>query len=541
MAAITDRTRPAWVDDHDADRPPAPAARRGLVLEHWVLPGLAGTLGTLAAALDWHGVDLPAQVYRVELFHRHGLVLWDSQWYGGHLTPGYSVLFPVVAGLLGVILTGIASAVLAAWSFNRLVRTHFGPVARFGSACFAAGTLVPVIIGQLPFLMGEALALSALWAARQRRGRIAFALAAASALTSPVAGAFLALGAAAWILATWPRRDRAVIGVLVASSIPLLAVIVLFPTAGFFPFPFADLCWILGLCAAGLLLLPRSERVLRIGVVLYVLVTVASFMLATPVGDNITRLGGCVGVPLAGCLLWPKRRFIFAVVAIPISAWQIAPAWGAIATAGRDPSTHSVYFAPLLDYINAHDDPAGRVEIVPTRQHWEVAYVAPTLPLARGWERQLDIANNPMFYSGQPIAPEVYYAWLVTNGVRWVALPNVSLDYAATSEAAVLRQHVAGLRPVWHNTQWKVWLVEGSPGITEGPAQGMAITGDTIDFVAAAVAPITIRVRWNPHWTVADDQACLAKDASGWMVVHPLRTGPVHLKVSLLAQSARPC
>ena len=66
-------------------------------------------------------MDLPAQIYRVGLFHRSGLVLWDSQWYGGHWTLSYSVIFPPVAGVLGMQVTEVLTAAGAAWAFDRLV------------------------------------------------------------------------------------------------------------------------------------------------------------------------------------------------------------------------------------------------------------------------------------------------------------------------------------------------------------------------------------------------------------------------------------
>ena len=48
-----------------------------------------------------------------------------------------------------------------------------------------------------------------------------------------------------------------------------------------------------------------------------------------------------------------------------------------------------------------------RIEIPFTRFHWETYVVAPRYPLARGWERQLDIKDNPLFYSG-PLTAATY-------------------------------------------------------------------------------------------------------------------------------------
>ena len=51
--------------------------------------------------------DLAAQVFRTELFHRGGLAIWNSSWYGGHYILTYSVLFPPLAALLGPQVVGM--------------------------------------------------------------------------------------------------------------------------------------------------------------------------------------------------------------------------------------------------------------------------------------------------------------------------------------------------------------------------------------------------------------------------------------------------
>src|SRR5436309_2209370 len=106
---------------------------------------IAAALALVAVAMGWRGMDLPAQIYRVGLFHRSGLVLWDSQWYGGHWTLNYSVIFPPVAGVLGMQVTEVLTAAGAAWAFDRLVVGHFGRSARVGSVLFAAGTFAQVV------------------------------------------------------------------------------------------------------------------------------------------------------------------------------------------------------------------------------------------------------------------------------------------------------------------------------------------------------------------------------------------------------------
>src|SRR5205823_3247847 len=86
--------------------------------------GLAAGLALVAVALRWRGADWPAQLYRVDLFRRVGFTQWDNQWYGGHHTPGYSVLFPMLGALLSPVVVGVASGVAATWCFAVIARRH---------------------------------------------------------------------------------------------------------------------------------------------------------------------------------------------------------------------------------------------------------------------------------------------------------------------------------------------------------------------------------------------------------------------------------
>ena len=95
----------------------------------------------------------------------------------------------------------------------------------------------------------------------------------------------------------------------------------------------------------------------------------------------------------------------------------------------------------------------------------------------RGWERQLDIAYDPLFYQAGPLTPTEYRTWLLANGVSFVALADAQLDYAATAEAGLLRSgEVKGLRAVWHTASWQLWTVVGSHGLATGPATVVALS-----------------------------------------------------------------
>src|SRR5665213_3327338 len=169
-------------------------------------PAVAATLALVVVLTGARGVDLAAATYRVELFARSGLTLWDSQWYGGHWTFNYSVLFAPIGWLAGIPLMEIACVAIAAWAFDRLAVARFGRAGRAGAIAFAVGTVVQVVIGQEPYLLGETIALVALLVARGPRWPLALPLAVAASLASPLAGGFLAMAALAWMIGCWPER-----------------------------------------------------------------------------------------------------------------------------------------------------------------------------------------------------------------------------------------------------------------------------------------------------------------------------------------------
>ena len=131
-------------------------------------PLLAAALAVIAVAAGWRGVDWPAQVYRVELVRAHGLIGFDVSWYGGQFPLAYSLLFPALAAATSLAIVAVASAAMATWAFQRLVRDRFGLGGSLAAYLFATATTVQVAIGQLPFLLGFGFALLATLALRRR-------------------------------------------------------------------------------------------------------------------------------------------------------------------------------------------------------------------------------------------------------------------------------------------------------------------------------------------------------------------------------------
>ena len=142
--------------------------------------------------------------------------------------------------------------------------------------------------------------------------------------------------------------------------------------------------------------------------------------------------------------------------------------------------------------------PGERVEVAFTHNHWEVAHLATAVPLARGWERQLDEKANPLFYDGRPLTPWRYHRWLRDAGVHWVALPDAPLDYSAEAEARLLERGLPYLRPAHAGGGWRIWQVrDPSPPASDG-ARVTAAGPD--GFEVEAGGPTVVRQRWTRWW-----------------------------------------
>ncbi|HEU4703205.1 MAG TPA: hypothetical protein VFS37_12050 [Conexibacter sp.] len=484
-------------------------------------------------------LDLAAAEYRAWLFDHAGYAIWDAQWYGGHHLPGYSVLFPPLAGWLGPRLLGALAVVAAARLFAWIAFGRFGPDAWLGATWFALGTVSALFSGRITFLLGLVFALGCMllvltrgWRAGPVAGEALFAggavaLALLTALASPVAALFLAVaGVAIWVGA----RRRVGLAVAVAALAPVAVLAVAFPEGGSEPFVSSAFWPVIGLAAVALVLLPREQQVLRIGVVLYALLAIAVFVVDTPIGGNVVRLGSLCAGPVAALVLWPRRALVLACVAPLLLWWQLGPAILDVTTAEGDPSVQAAYYAPLLAELRTRggDGTTGRLEIPFTKVHWEARHVAPAIPLARGWERQLDRKVNALFYDDAPLTPARYRAWLDRMAVRWVAVPDVALDYSARAEADLVARGLPYLREVWRDERWRLYEVVRSAPLAAPPARVLATATDALSVSAPRAGTVRLRVRWSPYWTVARGDACVAPDGD-WTRLQLRQAGTVHL------------
>jgi hypothetical protein len=458
--------------------------------------------------------DLAAHLLRAKLFATEGFGIWNNWWYAGHSVPAYSVLFPPLAAALTPQLVAAIATVPCAALFESLASRRFGQQSWVGALWFGIATSTSLFTGRLTFAFGLLPALGAALALQRRRPGVAASLAAITALASPVDAVFAALAGVAQAAGAF-LEDRRLgpalpgIGVVIASALPVLALAVAFPEGGSEPFAFSAL-WPLILISAGLALVtPRRDVALRAGALLYAVGCVLSFAVASPVGSNITRLGPLLAGPLAALVWWPRRKVALIAAALPLLylQWQ-APVRDVRAATGN-PAVTDAYYQPLISYLRRQAGPF-RIEIPFTPFHWEAYAVAPRFPLARGWERQLDTKYNALFYNGT-LTPESYNAWLHQLAVRYVAVPDATLDYAAKAEVALIDRGLPYLHLIMRTRHWRIYTVKNPTPIVQGPASVKALGANWLELQARAPGTALIRVRYSPYWAVTEGSGCVAR------------------------------
>ena len=542
----------------EAVREPAGARSRWLRLAPTLVAAL---LAAGYVVVDPPSLDLAAHLYRAQLFATEGFALWDNYWYAGHHILGYSVLFPPVSAALSPQLAAGLAATATAAVFEPLARRHFGDRAWAGAVLFGAATAINLYSGRLALAFGVLPALGAVAALDRDRVGPAAALAIVSALCSPVAALFAAIAAGAHALgrlasgrglgpalpgaAGRPASGRGLgpalpgAAVAVAALAPVGLLAIAFPEGGAEPFSLLTLLPILLIAAGALLTLPADALRLRAGAAVYAAAAVLVYLVPSPIGSNIARLGTFLAAPLAALVWWRRRMALLAVAAVPLLyiGWQ-APVRDVAGAAG-DPTTSVSYYRPLLRFLRQESRPPApgrprpqpfRIEIPFTRSHWEVYRVARYFPLARGWERQLDISDNAVFYRG-PLTAASYEAWLHQSAVRFVALPDAALDYSARAEAALIRHGLPYLQLVMRSAHWRVYAVADATPIALGVARLVAMGPDWLTLDAASAGPTVLRVHFTPYWKLTRGAGCVSPDGP-YTRLTVRRAGPVRLATS---------
>jgi hypothetical protein len=497
---------------------------------------VAAALALVYVLVSPPSLDLPAHLLRAKLFSTEGFGIWNNWWYAGHHLPAYSVLFPPVAALLTPQLAAALAAVGTAAVFELLAHDHYGSDAWLGALWFGAGTATSLFTGRLTFAFGLLPAVAAALALERRRPGLAVLAAFVAALASPVAALYAALAGAAYGIGGAlgsERRGRAAAtgaAVVAAALVPVGLLAIAFPEGGSETFSFGTL-WPVVLASVGMLfVIPDRDVVLRVGTCLYALGCVVAFAVSTAVGSNAARLGELVAGPLLALLWWRRRATLLAAVAVPLLVLQWAAPVRDVVTLAGDPSTAAGYYQPLLAFLSRQPGPPFRVEVPFTRFHWETYEVAPHFPLARGWERQLDIKYNHLFYGG-PLTPATYKAWLHELAVRFVAVSDASLDYSAVREVALINRGLPYLRLVFRSSHWRVYAVADPTPIVTGAATLTAIGANSLTLRATRAGEALVRVHFTPYWALGQGSGCVAP-AGQYTRLNLRARGPVKLVIS---------
>jgi hypothetical protein len=481
--------------------------------------------------------DLAAQVYRVNLFRQVGFSAWDEHWYGGHDLPGYSLTFPPLAALLGIRGVGALAVLASAALFERITRLCYGSAARWGAVWFALAAVGDIWIGRVTFALGVSLALGATLAFVRRRTALTVFLGVLCAASSPVVGAFLVLGGVSLALARRSPRDAMELGG--PSLLVVVALVALFPEGGFEPFPTLSFIATVAVVVGFLWALPRERRVERIGALLYLAACMASLAIHTPMGSNVERYGVLLAGPLLlGCVLSERSRrgrllseasrprpllpaastAIAGCVLLGIAVWVL---WGPVretAAVTGNASTGAAYYRPVERFVAAHGGSTVRVEVPFTRGHWEAAWLAPSVSLARGWEKQLDERYDDVLL-GHGLTAATYHAWLRREAVSYVALPDTPLDPSSAQEGRLIRAGLPYLRPVFSSTHWRIYEVLGAVALASGPGRLTAMGHDSFSLSAQTPGVFMVRVRYSRYLTITGGRACVSRASEGWTTV----------------------
>jgi len=500
------------------------------------LPAVALSSVLAAVMLAWSPPvgDLAAQVFRAELFQRAGLAIWNGSWYGGHYTLTYSVLFPPLAALLGPQVVGSLAVVASSYLFDRLVRDRWDDDARWATLWFAAGVVTLLADGQLTFALGVAFALAALRALQLRRPRLGLVATAACALASPVAAVFLAGVLLLGSIEPGPRLSRAGLAAGALALALTLGLNLAFPDAGEFPFVFSSYVAIPLWCAGALIVLRGipEERTLRRVITGYLVVATVIWLVPNPLGGNAVRLGALFGGPVLAAAALARRPRVapwFLALALAGSAWwQLTASVTQIARSVGDPSTEAEFFRPAARWLRAHGAEGMRIEVPPTANHWESAYLAPSFDLARGWLRQLDTTRDGIFYDPDGLTHREYAAWLRHNAVSFVALPEAPLDYSSVAEARLIRSEPPYLVPRFRSPDWRIYEVRGAAPLVApldaGRARVRRVGRQGFALDVTRPGHFLVRVKFTPYWSISRGRGCLMRRGE-WTLARAESTG----------------
>ena len=319
--------------------------------------------------------------------------------------------------------------------------------------------------------------------------------------------------------------------VIVGSLAPVLILSWMFPQGGSEPFAFSTMLPLLVVSAVALVMLPREMVRLRAGVAVYAIATLAVFLIPSPIGSNMARLGTFAALPLTALVWWDRRPRALALVFLPLLYIGWSPAVRDGIAGDVDNTASNSYYAPLLHFLTRQASVPGtapfRTEIPFTQFHWEAYEVATRFSLARGWERQLDIRYNRLFYDGRLTAAR-YRNWLHADAVRFVAISDATPDYSAKAEVRLIDSGLPYLHLVFRSRDWRVYQVANATPIVQRPAVLQRLGSDSLTMRVRRPMTFKVRLHFTPYWKLSEGSGCVAPDGE-WTQITARRAGELKL------------
>jgi hypothetical protein len=207
----------------------------------------------------------------------------------------------------------------------------------------------------------------------------------------------------------------------------------------------------------------------------------------------------------------PRRLAALALAAA--FAYNIVPYLLLIPSRLDNETQQASFWQPAIGFLRAHEQPGYRVEVVPTAEHWEADWIPRAgFPLARGWYRQLDEADNPVLYS-QQLDASSYRQWLRSAAVEYILLSRTApLDWdGGPREASILRSPSSGFHLVFRSANWTIYELPRATPLLTGPAHPVVTSFGHTVIRGRVFAPgrYLLRAHYNPYWRLAGD-GCVA-------------------------------
>lgn len=486
--------------------------------------------------------DAAAHLYRTFLVQHHVFV-WDNFWFAGNYPlASYSLLYYFPAAVVGNVPLVFAATVASTILFADVAFHEWGAVSVWPTRIFAVFAAAPLFTGGYAYALGLAAMLGTLRAAQTRHTWLVILLAAFTIGFSPLAFAFLVLVLAAVVAGRRKvvRRTLVIGGALAVLAGLQLAVLALFPSPSVYLFHLADLLAVLGVCTLGALLSRYADRgtPFLAFFVLWGLGSIVCYGVPNAIGDNWTRLRGFIlPVMLVVALLARFRPRLIAAAALAAAlAYNLVPYLQQTPLRTDVRPESASFWQPAVDFLRVHASPNYRIEVVPTTEHWETYWLPKDgIPIARGWYRQLDIAENPVLYRSTPSEP-AYRSWLRRMGIDYVLVPATRLDTVGGSKEARVAMR---LRPVFHGLSGTVYAVPHPTSLITGPAQARItrLTHSSISGRVAAPGTYVLRERYTSYFKL-QPAGCVASVSKGMTRLTLPRAGAFTLTVQVFGGSA---